>query len=113
MGGGGGSSSSSTATTNTDSRISQQSGTAVSGNNNTVLDGGAIKNAFDFSGMTLQKSLEFAFQSNSKTLDALDGQANLIKDAYADAKGRGALSDKIILGGMALAGVVAVIALRK
>lgn len=113
FGGGGGSSASTNQTTTQDSRITQQSGTAVSGNNNTVLDGGAINKAFDFSSTTLAKSLEFAFNANKQTATVLDSQTALIKNAYEDAKGRGAMTDWIILGGMALAGTIAVAALRK
>lgn len=126
FGGGGGSSASTNTTTTTDSRITQQSGTAVSGNSNTVqvLDGGAINRAFDFSDNTLNKSidfgqtaltkaLDFAFKSNQQTATVLDSQTTLVKNAYEDAKGRGSMTDWIILGGMALAGAVAVAALGK
>lgn len=113
FGGGGGSSSSKNETNTQDSRITQQSGTAVSGNNNQVLDGGAIENAFKFSETTLAKSLEFAFNANKQTATVLDNQTALVKNAYEDAKGRGAMTDWVILGGMALAGTIAVAALRK
>lgn len=121
---GGGSSSSKNETSTQDSRITQQSGTAVSGNNNQVLDGGAIANAFAFSGDTLAKTLEFASQSGAQALefasnsgaqalDSLNTTTTLVKNAYEDAKGRGAMTDYVILGGMALAGLIAVTALKK
>lgn len=106
-GGGGGSTANNTTTTtsteNTDNRISQQGGAAVSGNNNTltVLDGGAIKNAFDFAG---------AAQASS--VAAINSTAKLVSDAYADAKGQGSKTSYIIMGAVAVTGLVAVFALR-
>lgn len=67
-----------------------------------VLDGGAIARAFDFASKTTVQ----AQQSITST-------ANLVSDAYAEAKGRGAMTDYIIIGALALAGLVAVQALRK
>ncbi len=104
FGGGGGTSSNETKTTNSDSRISQQSGTAVSGDGNsvTVLDGGAIKNAFDF-----------ASASQAASISSLNATSKLVADAYNEAKGRGVMTDYILIGSVALAGLVAVMALRK
>lgn len=115
FGGGGGSSSSSTRTDNIDKRISLQSGIATSGDNNTiqVLDGGAIKNAFDFATATEKDSFSFAKAAQGQALDSLTTTSNLVKDAYADAKGRGALTDKILIGSIVMAGAVAVMALKK
>lgn len=113
--GGGSSTRSESATTNTDSRISQQSGLAVSGNSNTlnVLDANAVNRAFDFGTTTVAESFGFATRSNAQALDSLNTTSNLVKDAYSDAKGRGVLTDKIMIGSIAMAGLVAVMALRK
>lgn len=113
--GGGGSSSSRNETTTKDSRISLQSGTATSGDNNVVnvLDGNAINKSFDFGTTALTKSLTFAATSNQQALDTLKETSSLVKDAYADAKGRGAMTDKILIGAVAMAGLVAIMALRK
>lgn len=115
FGGGGGSSSSTTKTENIDKRIAVDSGIGVSGDSNTiqVLDGGAIKNAFDFAGQTAGQSFSFATESNRQALDSLNVTSNLVKDAYADAKGRGALTDKILIGAIAVSGLVALFAIRK
>lgn len=115
FGGGGGSSNSTTKTENKDSRISQQSGTAVSGDSNTVnvLDGGAIKNAFDFGTSTVTQSLGFAAASQGQVLDSLKTTSQLVANAYNDAKGRGAMTDYILIGSVAMAGLVALMALRK
>lgn len=112
---GGGSSSSTAQTTNqTDNRrtigaggISNEGGTV------NVLDGGAINAAFDFSKSTVGESFDFAKSAQGAALDSLNTTSNLVKDAYADAKGRGALTDKILIGSVAMAGLVAVMALRK
>lgn len=108
MGGGGGASTSANKTENKDSRISLQSGTATSGDGNTinVLDGDAINKAFGFGSTALLQSLDLAKSSNSLVADSLT-------KAYADAKGRGSLTDVIILASVAAAGLVAVYALRK
>lgn len=107
-GGGGGSSSSSTSTENKDSRISQQSGTAVSGDGNTVqvLDANAINKSFDFGQTALLKTMDLAKTNNALVADSLT-------KAWNDAKGRGAMTDYIIAGSVALAGLVAIAALRK
>lgn len=98
------STSSSSTTTQTDSRISQQSGNAVSGDGNslTVLDGGAIENAF-----------KFASNAQAAAVSTINSTSKLVSDAYAEAKGRGAMTDYIIIGAVALSGLVAISALRK
>lgn len=108
MGGGGGASTSTTKTENKDSRISLQSGTATSGDGNTinVLDGNAINKSFEFGSTALLKSLDLAKSSNSLVADSLT-------QAYADAKGRGSLTDWILLGSVAAAGLVAIAALKR
>ena len=67
----------------------------------------------DFAGKAGQAALSFALDSNDRTLDSLKTSTTMIKDAYADAKGRGALTDKILIGSIAMAGLVAIAALRK
>ena len=122
--GGGSSSSSAQTTTQTDNRRTIAAG-GISNENGTVnvLDGGAIKNSFDFSQNAVTQALQFAgknqtatldFASNAQAqaLDSLTTTSNLVKDAYADAKGRGAMTDKILIGAVAMAGLVAVTALR-
>jgi hypothetical protein len=122
---GGSSSSSSQATNQTDNRrtiaaggISNEGGTV------NVLDGGAIKNSFDFAGAvsaqsfdlqktTLAKALDFSSKSQGQALDSLNVTSNLVKDAYADAKGRGAMTDQILIGSVAMAGLVTIAALRR
>lgn len=119
-------SSSSQATTQTDSRKTFGNGSvnAESGASVQILDGGAIQNAFDFAGdvsdggfdltkTTLTKALDYAKTSQGQALDSLNTTADLIKDSYADAKGRGALTDYILIGSIAVAGLVAYTAVKK
>lgn len=110
--GGGGSSSSSSTTNNTDSRISQQSGQAISGNGNTVLDGNAINQAFEFSRTALQQSLAFVSGANAAATGSVNASNALVSKAYDDGRGNGSMTEYLIFGGMALAGLVAVFALR-
>lgn len=106
--GGGSSSSSASTTNNTDNRRTIASG-GISNEGGTVnvLDGGAIKNAFDFSGATVQQSLSFAAQSQHTALDSLNSQTQLVANAYNDAKGRGAMTDWLILAAIGMVGLVA------
>ena len=60
---------------------------------------------------SMDKALSFGAKQTSVALDALSESANMIKDSYADAKGRGALTDWILLGAVGLAGLVAIFAI--
>lgn len=102
---------------------------------NTTLDAGVASKAFDFGGNALDavtrnstaslrdsldfaqaalgKSFDFSRVNSKQALDSLDKTSNLVKDAYEDAKGRGALTDKILIGAIAMAGLVAFAAVRK
>ncbi|WP_341904014.1 hypothetical protein [Polaromonas sp. YR568] len=75
----------------------------------------AVKNlnaSLTFGADALTKAFTFGVDSQAAALASLDSQANLVKDAYADAKGRGALTDKILIGAIAMAGIVAFTAVR-
>ncbi|MGC1173122.1 hypothetical protein [Polaromonas sp.] len=91
--------------------------------NLTTLDAEVANHAISNAGTNLEAALGFAKEFTGKAfgfstdsqktaLDSLDTQANLVKDAYADAKGRGALTDKILIGAIAMAGIVAFAAVR-
>ena len=71
------------------------------------------KDAFSFGRGAQSDAFAFATKSQNIALDSLNVEANLVKNAYADAKGRGALTDKILIGSIAMAGLVAIAALRK
>ena len=80
-----------------DGGIVAQSGSSVN-----VLDNGAINRAFDFSQ-----------QVGATALDFVQASQNQVADAYAEAKGRGVLTDWILIGAIAMAGLVAFQAVKK
>lgn len=95
--------------------ISAESGATVS-----VLDNGAINRAFDFSGQTVGDALGFATKALSFGLDSQAeagriqaSSVSVLKNAYEDAKGRGALTDYLLIGAIAMAGIVAYAAVKK
>lgn len=99
--------------------ISAESGATVS-----VLDNGAINRAFDFGTATAEDAFGFARQIAAGALDfGLSSQAeagriqassvSVLKNAYEDAKGRGALTDYLLIGAIAMAGIVAYAAVKK
>lgn len=71
-----------------------------------------LKTGLTFGAEVLQKAMGFGVDTQKTALDSLNTQANLVKDAYADAKGRGALTDKILIGAIAMAGIVAFTAVK-
>lgn len=92
-GGGGGSESSSTqATTNIDRRLAVQDGIGISGDSNAlslttytttnVLDGGAIKAAFDFSKATSTDALRTTENTFSRALDSIDASNATLGQGY-------------------------------
>lgn len=60
---------------------------------------------------SMNRAFEFGANQTGVALDSLSQSANMIKDAYADAKGRGALTDWMLMGAIGLAGVVAIFAI--
>ncbi len=102
-----GSSKSSQATNQTDNRrVLGEGSISAEGSTVNVLDNGAISKAFDFSSSIAAGALKFGLDSQTST-------AGILKDAYADAKGRGALTDYILIGSIAMAGLIAYQALKK
>lgn len=62
---------------------------------------------------SMSEALAFGGRQTAVALDSLNGSANLVKDAYSDAKGRGALTDKILMVAIAMAGVIAFTAVKR
>lgn len=120
----GGSSSSSSSTTNqTDNRRVLGDG-SISAENSTItvnaLDGDVVNRALDSvdSGVMRAltfggRALDYATESQAQAAGSLADQSKLIASAYEDAKGRGALTDKIMIGAVLMAGLVAIFALKK
>jgi hypothetical protein len=69
---------------------------------------GAMTKSYGFSG----QALAAVIQGENRALDSVAQSNDLVKNAYADAKGRGALTDKITIGAIAMAGLVAFAALK-
>lgn len=94
-------------------------GASVSITNN-ALDNGAITRAFDTADKSLDKAMTFGGNAitqvaaaSRQALDASASATELVKDAYADAKGRGELTDKILMGAVFGSLVVAAMAAKR
>ena len=85
--------------------------TAITATSDAAIEN--LKQSLSFGSTALNKAFGFGVDTQKTALDSLNTQANLVKDAYADAKGRGALTDKILIGAIAMAGIVAFAAVRK
>jgi hypothetical protein len=58
-------------------------------------------------------ALKYGASQTAGALDSLNTSADLVKNAYADAKGRGAMTDYLLMAAIGVAGLVAWSALRK
>lgn len=88
---------------------SQQDALAFAESTNRV----AQQNSYNFAGDALGGALGFGTAAMKKAFNAADQTAAMVKDAYADAKGRGALTDKILIGAVLAMAVVAFAAVKK
>lgn len=61
----------------------------------------------------LTSALSFGKSQTATALDSLNTSANLVKDSYADAKGRGAMTDYLLLAGMGIAAIAVFMAFKK
>jgi hypothetical protein len=105
---------STTQTQQTDNRrVIGQGGISAENSTVTVLDNGAVSKAFDFGTGVARAALDFSNTAQAASLSTLKDAATMVKDAYADAKGRGALTDYILIGAVAMAGIVAYQAVKK
>lgn len=59
------------------------------------------------------KALTTVNTATGRALDTFTATNELVKDAYADAKGRGALTDQILMGAIAAMALVAFFAVKK
>lgn len=80
---------------------------------NSAMAYNAMTDALASSEGALSKAFTFGNNAMGAAFDTLGNTQNLIKDAYADAKGRGALTDKMIMGAIAAMAVVAFAAVKK
>lgn len=56
---------------------------------------------------SMSQALAYGGKQTAVALDSLNSSANLVKDAYADAKGRGALTDYVLMAAIGVAALVA------
>lgn len=124
---GGSKSSSSAATNQTDNRRVLGEGAISAEHSNiniTTLDGQVVNRALDTADLSVGKALDFsdstqarayafANSAGDRALDNIEATTELVKDAYQEAKGRGELTDQIIMGALVMAGLVAFAAVRK
>lgn len=61
---------------------------------------------------TFSDALSYSKQTTAAALDNLQATQKLTADAYNDAKGRGAMTDKLLMGAVAAMAVVAAVAVR-
>lgn len=80
---------------------------------NSAMAYNAMTDALASSEGAISKAFTFGNNAMGAAFDTLGNTQNLIKDAYADAKGRGALTDKMIMGAIAAMAVVAFAAVKK
>jgi len=73
----------------------------------------SIDNALAFGETALGKALGVGVSTTAAALDNLQVTQQLTKDAYEDAKGRGALTDKMIMAAIAAMAIVAFMAVRR
>lgn len=71
------------------------------------------QSAIDTASDTFGSALQFGAGTIAKAFDQVSETGAFVKDAYADAKGRGALTDKILIGALIAMAVVAIYAGRK
>lgn len=69
--------------------------------------------SYNFATDALGEAFGFGGNALNKAFSTMDNATSLVKDAYADAKGRGALTDKILMGAIAAMAVVALMAVKK
>lgn len=82
----------------------------------TTTNGAALGFAKSTNGQAFElasKALDFSTSANKQAAATLADTSTLVSNAYADAKGRGAMTDKILIGAVVMAGVVALAAVKK
>lgn len=91
-----------------------------SGNQAFALAGQAVSEAgagqarvLDFGADALAAAFQYGADANAQAQDAIGQTASLVKNAYEDAKGRGAMTDYILIGAILVMGLVAWGAIKK
>lgn len=80
---------------------------------NSAMAYNVFSDALGTSEGALSKAFTFGANALDRSFSNLGDTQNLVADAYADAKGRGALTDKILIGAIAAMAIVAFAAVKK
>ena len=80
---------------------------------NSAMAYNVYSDALGTSENALSKAFTFGANALNSSFANLDNTQQLVADAYSDAKGRGALTDKILIGAIAAMAVVAFAAVKK
>lgn len=80
---------------------------------NSAMAYNVVTDALGKNSDSLDSALKFADKQNARAFDSLNQTENLVAAAYSDAKGRGALTDKILIGSIAAMALVAFAAIQK
>ena len=80
---------------------------------NNTMAYNVLTDALSSNNSTLKTAFSFADKQTGRAFDSLSQTETLVANAYADAKGRGALTDKILIGTIAAMALVAFTALNK
>lgn len=67
----------------------------------------AQERSFAQSAGALSTALDYGATQTKRAVDSVNSAAQLVNTAYADAKGRGAMTDYLLMGAMVLVGLVA------
>lgn len=80
---------------------------------NATMAYNALTDALSAGSGAYTSALAFADKQSARAFDSLNSTETLVANAYADAKGRGALTDKILIGSIVAMAVVAFAAIQK
>ncbi len=80
---------------------------------NSAMAYNVFSDALGTSENALSRAFTFGANALDRSFNNLGDTQQLVADAYADAKGRGALTDKILIGAIAAMAVVAFAAVKK
>lgn len=78
-----------------------------------TLDAGAIKAALAGNTKALRRALDFATDSNTKSLSLAEKAMGLVGGAYKDGNGMDESTQKLLIVGLVVVGAVLVMAVRK
>jgi hypothetical protein len=78
-----------------------------------TLSSNALSDALASNDSAIKQMLSYGTKATTQVLDNAADTTALVADAYAEAKGRGALTDKLIMGAIAAMALIAFMAVKK